>query len=196
MLPFRTMAEQVADLRTFSKNPQQRIRTGWESFDILVEGPASGEVFTILGRSFTGKSLMASAIVVNNRNLPNIFFSMEMPEHQVLQRMFSQWAEIDAWDVTQMVKDASLPLVLETMPDAFPQTCIIDKPSLSFGDMSAYLGMFEEYYGERPAFVVIDFLELIGGGKKSGEGSVRTEAIAGALKDWAKDERMPVFVLH
>jgi replicative DNA helicase len=73
---------------------------------------------------------------------------------------------------------------------------IVDRSALTLGDMSVHIQAYDEYFGRRPHVVIIDYLELIGGGKSSGEGWQRTEAIAGSLKDWAKDERLPVFVLH
>lgn len=194
-LPFRTLRQQIGGLREFSANPQQRIRLGWESIDTLIEGPARGEVCLVVGRSYTGKSLFASNVVVNNRHMPNIFFSLEMPEHQVLERMFGQWAQIASKDVQGMVGSGTLPQVLDTMPDAFPQTLIVDRPRLTLGDMSWYIEAFDEWYGERPAFVVVDYLEAVGGSEKVGD-TGRTERIAKGLKDWAKDESVAVVVCH
>ena len=68
--------------------------------------------------------------------------------------------------------------------------------ALSLDHMSSYVTMFEDFYEERPSFCVVDYLELLGGSKRSGEGYLATEAQASSLKDWAKDENMRVFVLH
>lgn len=194
MRGFHTLAEQITSLREFSNNPQQRVRTGLASIDIMCEGPASGEVFTFLGRSFSGKSNVGVNLMVNNPTLPLILFSLEMPARQVLQRLYSTWSNVSNYDVQRQTKAGSLPHILDTMADELPKQVVVDRPGLSLGDMSAILEQYDEYYGERPAAVVIDYLELVQGG--NGEGHFRTEQIAKALKDWAKSEVMAVFLLH
>ena len=44
--------------------------------------------------------------------------------------------------------------------------------------------------------MVVDYLELLGGAKASGEGYLATEMQSTQLKNWAKEEEMRVFVLH
>lgn len=90
-----------------------------------------------------------------------------------------------------------------TMPDdmwelikEYPRHAIVDDVSIGFETMSRYVGEFHEGFGERPAFVVVDYLELLGGAKRSGEGFVAVDQVATTLKDWAKGEEMRVFVLH
>jgi len=190
------MADQIADLRRFAANPDQRIPWGLPSLDILTEGPAAGEVHMVLGRSFVGKSLVATNVLVNNPNKGIIFFSLEMPARQAIQRLYAHWARVDHRAVQQMTRNNTLPLHLDEMATALPYHIIVDKGGLTLGDMSLYCDSYARYFGERPNAVIIDYLELVAGTKASGEGWQRTEAVAGALKDWAKDEAMPVFILH
>lgn len=193
---FKTIDEQVEDLRSFSANPRQRIRTGLESIDVVCEGPAAGEVFMILGRSFSGKSLAGLNVLANNPSVPMLFFSLEMPARQCIQRLFSMWSRTEHQDVVRMTNEGSLPKILDELGEAYPSHIIVDKSGLTYGDMSIYLEQFDEYIGERPAAVVIDYLELVGGGINASEGYTRTESLAKALKDWAKDEEVAVFILH
>lgn len=150
----------------------------------------------VLGRSFTGKSLVGQNIIVNNPGIPSIFFSLEMPYLTAVQRMYSMWSGTAHRDVQEMTERGSLPHHLDTMVEAFYNHRIVDAAALSLSDMTKYLRLFEEFYETRPFFVVIDYLELLGGSKRSGEGYLATEAQATNLKDWAKDENMRVFVLH
>ena len=193
---FPLLADGVADLRLFSQNKQQRIPWGIPSLDIITEGPAAGEVFTILGRSFAGKSLVGTNIMANNPDKGLMFFSLEMPTRQAVQRLFATWSGVDHRSVQAMTRHNSLPSTLEDMAQTLERQVIIDKSALTLGDMTVYVQAYARFFGERPHAVIIDYLELIGGGKASAEGWVRTEATAGALKDWAKDESMPVWVMH
>ena len=194
MRGFSTLADQVKNLRNFAANPRQRVRTGIESLDYITEGPAAGEVYTVLGRSFSGKSLVATQIMANNPEMPMIFFSLEMPARQALMRLYSQSMEVDAYDVQAQVKRNSLPGLIDTLQDKHPMQVIYDGSGMTLGDMSAVIDQYETYYGTRPVAVLIDYLELVRGGV--GEGHFQTESIAKALKDWSKDEEVAVFLLH
>ena len=193
---FTLLADQIADLRRFSANPLQRIPWGIPSLDIITEGPAEGEVALVMGRSFTGKSLVATNLMVNNTDKGMIFFSLEMPARQAVQRLYATWSGTDHSSVQEMTKKNSLPAHLDEMAVDLQRHVVVDRSALTLGDMAVHIESYDTYFGHRPDAAIIDYLELIGGGKSSGEGWQRTEAIAGALKDWAKDERMPVFVLH
>ena len=190
------MIDLAQDLRVFSANKQQRIPWGIPSLDIITEGPAAGEVFLLMGRSFSGKSIFATNIMANNSDKNLIFFSLEMPARQALQRLFATWTGIDHHSVQGMTKRNALPHTLEEMASRLERHVIIDRSALSLGDMTVYINAYVRMFGERPHAVLIDYLELIGGGKASAEGLARIEATAGALKDWAKNESMPVWVLH
>jgi hypothetical protein len=78
----------------------------------------------------------------------------------------------------------------------YPKHMIVDQPGITLDEMSEVVSGFEEQHKERPAFVVVDYLELLGGAKASGEGYLATERQATMLKDWAKTENMRVFVVH
>lgn len=194
MRGFSTISDHVKALRTFAANPRQRVRTGLESLDHITEGPAAGEVYTILGRSFSGKSLVATQIMANNPEMPMVFFSLEMPARQALMRLYSQSMSVDAGDVQAQVKRNSLPGLIDTLEEKHPHQIIFDGGGMTLGDMSAVIGQYEQYYGMRPVAVLIDYLELVRGG--SGEGHFQTESVAKALKDWSKDEEVAVFLLH
>lgn len=195
-LEWQTLDEQIADLREFSENPQQRIRTGLREIDSLCGGPAPGEVLMVIGRSFTGKSIVGQNIVWKNRDLPSIFYSLEMPYIQAVQRLYAMWSDVPHREVQDMTEQAVLPLHLDSLALDFPMHRIVDLQGMHLDLMSTYNWMFEEFYGVRPAFVVIDYLELVGGAKKTGEGWTATEVQATSLKDWAKQENMPTFVMH
>ncbi len=190
---FATLKEQIEDVRNFAENPQQRVRTGMKSIDLITEGPAEGEVFTFLGRSFSGKSMVATNIMANNPNLSIVFFSLEMPARQAIMRLYSTVYRLDAQDVFKQVSAGSLPDMFDELADYLPHQIII-ADDLALGDMSMYLMQYEEYYGQRPAAVIIDYLELIKADE--GEGNWRTEYIAKALKAWARKEAVAVFLLH
>lgn len=191
---FHTLGDQVEFLREFAANPQQRVRTGIESLDIMTEGPAAGEIYEFMGRSFSGKSLVATNIMANNPDLAIIFFSLEMPARQALTRLYATYENVDHHDVQRQVKAGSLPRLFTDLPSKLPHQVIIDKAGQTLDDMSFYVELYETYYERRPMAVIIDYLELIR--SSDGEGHFRTEMVAKRLKDWSKSEDVAVFLLH
>ena len=193
---FKTMAEQVAVLHEYSNNPLQRIRTGFDQIDVLIEGPAKGEVCTFIGPSYSGKSIIAQNIMWRNADKPAIFFSLEMPAILALQRLYAMHANIPNADVHVMTAEGRLPPDLDEMPEHFNNHIIIDKGALGPGDMMRYVDQFEAVFGIRPMFICVDYLELIDGAKTSGEGWMGTEKVAQEMKDMAKEADIPIFLLH
>ena len=190
---FSTLAEQLADVREFSNNPMQRVRTGLTSIDIISEGPAAGEIFTFLGRSYSGKSMVATNIMANNATLPLIFFSLEMPARQAISRLYATHEHIDHRAVFDQMSNGTLPDWFETLAEKIPQQIIV-ADDLSLGDMSAYNEQFEAFHNTRPAAVIIDYLELILA--EEGEGNWKTEYTAKQLKRWSREQDVAVFLLH
>lgn len=193
---FKTIGEQLTELRHMAANPKQRVKTGMKSLDLLILGPASGEVFTFVARSHVGKSMIATNIMLNNPTSGIVFFSLEMPAHQVLERLYAHMTDTSGRDVVRMMMENRLPSNVEWLATEYQRHVVVDRSGMTLGDMAVYLDNYEGWYGQRPDAVIIDYLEEVGGAKASGEGWQRTEATASALKAWSKDEKMAVFSLH
>jgi replicative DNA helicase len=191
-----SLYRQVESLYEFADTPTKRVGTGLVGIDELIVGPAPGEVCMIVGRSYSGKSIVGQNIVWHNNDLPSIFFSMEMPFLQALIRMYAMTFDVSAIDVQGMVENGRPDDQFWTLVTEYPQHVIVDRPALTLGDMSDAIETYDNEFGKRPEFVVVDYLELLGGAKASGEGYLATEMQATMLKDWAKSEAMRVFVLH
>lgn len=193
---FHLLHEQVDQLKDFAANPRKRTPTGVPLLDEVIWGPAEGEVATFVARSGVGKSLIATNIMVNNPSSRIIFFSLEMPIHQVLMRMWAHLIDRPHSEIFELVNDNNVPDEAYRVGDELPFHVVVDEPGLTLDDMSVYLMDYEAWFGHRPECVIIDYLEEVAGAKASGEGWTRTEATASALKVWARRERVAVYSLH
>lgn len=193
---FPLLGEQVTDLYEFAANPKQRVPFGLKELDDIVLGPAAGEVFTLVARSFVGKSLMATNMMANNPDVPILFFSLEMVSHQVLPRLYSHVFNAPSHDVGLSIRRNNLPSQFGELSVRLPKQVVVDKSNLSLDSMTSYLERFTAYYEEKPRLVIIDYLEEVGGAKGSGEGWTRTEATASAVKAWTRDHGVGVLMLH
>lgn len=191
---FQTLEEQVEGLREYAASPASRVKTGLESIDNLIMGPAPGEVVYIAAAPGAGKSLFVTNIMWRNPAVPMIFFSMEMPYRLAVQRLFGHWGDFPVSQVIRDTESNKLPGVLDAFAEKHAYHIIIEDTHLTLGDMSKFLAMYDEYYGERPRAICIDYLEAIKH-DEPGTGN-RVEAVAQSLKSWAKYEDVAVFVVH
>ena len=193
---FKTIDEQVGDLRDLAANPKQRIPTGLGKLDELILGPAQGEVFTVVARSGVGKSLVATNIMVNNTDADIIFFSLEMPAHQCIQRIYSHLSDISGREIADLMFKNRLPGDIEHKVERLKRQVVVDADGLTLGDMAVYMDNYQGWFGKRPDLIIVDYLEEVGGAKQSGEGWTRTEATASAMKSFSKREKVGIISLH
>lgn len=186
----------IVNLFDYAESGVTRVGTGIKPIDEKIRGVAPGEVCMVLGRSYAGKSLIAQNIIANNKEVPSIFFSLEMPYQQALIRLYSMANNFSAINTMDSIEEGKLPDDLWELVNSFPLHAMVDEPNIGFDDLSRYVEEFASAFSKRPAFVVIDYLELLGGAKRSGEGFVAVDKVATTLKDWSKSEEMRVFVLH
>lgn len=194
---FRTLREQVEQLRKDSANPIQRTPTGLRQLDQAIVGVGRGELLMFAARAGNGKSAFATQMMVNNPNAPIIFFSLEMPAPRVMQRMWAQLAGVPADDLEIAAMNNQLPLDMDSMEDKLPRQIVVDSAGLRYQDMAAYIESFEQAYEVRPVAVIIDYLELVGGMKSKGEISAETvAAVANQAKEFAVEQDLGVVLLH
>lgn len=115
---------------------------------------------------------------------------------QALTRLFAMEFNIPAVNVQADIERGKPSDKIWDLVERYPRHVIVDEPALTLDGMSAKVEEYEDQFNTRPEFVVVDYLELLGGAKASGEGYLATEMQATRLKDWAKREDMRVFVLH
>lgn len=192
---FPTLSFQMDKLKEFVSNPQERARTGFPTLDAFIEGPAAGEVCTILGRSYTGKSQLVHNMMLNYPSPPGfLVFSMEMPATALLMRMASAWAGVPQDHLLEQAKQGKLTETVFQMGKDFDHHVVVEEP-MSIKEMSGYLFMYRQWFGHDPAAIIIDYLELVETDMRL-SGWERTERLARDIKTLAKVEKVPVFLLH
>ncbi len=191
-----TLEQHVDRVAEYSQLEVHRVKTGLRAVDALCGGPAPGELFTIVGRSFTGKSVVGQNIILANRNLPSVFFSLEMPAVQAVLRLYAMWSGAPAFDLQVQVEKGGLPDDLYELVKAFPLHVINDKPGLSVDEMADFYDSYRKAYGIQPEFCVVDYLELLGKAKINGGGYEQIEAQIASLRDWTRYENTRTFLIH
>jgi replicative DNA helicase len=196
-------AEQVINgVKSASKRPTRRIPTGFAIIDKMTGGGVgAGEVCLVIGKSGSGKSLVGQNIVEANLDKAGVFFSLEMPGMLCFARSLAQYTGIDYFQVFDtMNQEGELnEKLVEKMgewQEAHEKMYLVTRSTLTLDEMSSVLAECEEKLGEKPAYCVIDYLELVGVEGGSGEAIENVTNVAQRLKAWAKQHNIAVYVLH
>ena len=185
------------------KNPDSMtgVPTGLVVVDKMLYGLHDGDLIIVAARPSMGKSALAHSIAAHvslNLNKPVVIFSMEMPRHQILQRMLCAMARVglyhiregrlihDDWrrfaDVAGQFGDA--PLFLNDAPGMTGAYIKTESRRLA----TAHKGL---------GLIVVDYLQLMQSSTKSSDALREQEVAANtrALKELAMELSTPVMVL-
>lgn len=193
---FRRLEETVAEQIKWATTAHPRISIGYDFFDRRTGGGAAeGEVIQFLARTQVGKTAVACNIVRFNREVPTVFFSLEMHGRYIAQRLAAIHGNVGTRQIEEDLATTGQSSHLNQLIVDFPQLSIVDKPGLSVKAMSVALAEATEAWGVRPRLVVIDFMELIGG--VPGMDSIsKVEKLAPLIKDFSRSEDVCTFILH
>lgn len=192
-----TSSDGIKGIRKYASNPTKRVPTGFWCIDNMIGGGVGrGEVCVIIGKSGSGKSIVGQNILENNLNIPSIFFSFEMPGTMLMTRSLALWSNRSHADIFTSVETNQLDEdMLEAWDDAHRNHFFVTKTGLDLPAMSKAILEAEENLGERPALVVIDYMELVAAvGTDSTIDNVTN--VAQLLKGWAKEENVSCVILH
>lgn len=167
-----------------------RITSGWQRSDMIVIAarPAMGKTAFVLS--------MARNIAVDY-NMGVAFFSLEMSSVQLVKRLISSEARIDAEKLrkgniedhefqqihTRIRKLAEAPIYID------------DTPGISIFELRAKCRRMKQKHDIQ--VVIIDYLQLMsgGGGKNSGNREQEISQISRSIKEIAKELNIPVIAL-
>ena len=145
-------------------NSNDVIKTGFSAIDVVTEGMKPSEMMVIAGQGRTGKTSLALSIAKNvavDDKIPCAFFSMEMSNVKLVNRLISSVCDIDGdiilngqlnhneWEkldehISRML---SSPLYID------------DKPSLTIDELRNRMCILSSEHGVK--FFIIDCLQLI-----------------------------------
>ncbi len=171
--------------------------SGIFTLDEISGGMKPGEFWVVGGKPSDGKSVMllqvASAFIA--RSEPVAVFSLEMMRHEIVGRLVSCMGRVDFGGITQPKKLSQFDL--KSIPNATATIAtaplwIDASAGQSLETITAEAQRIRDSHGSL-ALVVVDYLQLIRGGRSRNE--TREEEVArasGGLKQLAKELNCPV----
>jgi len=209
----------LSEAITMAGNAYQRdgqlsgLSTGLTDLDARMGGLQRSDLIILAGRPSMGKTALVTNIAYNvakaykaerkpDGTMETVnggcvgFFSLEMSAEQLATRILSEQAEITSEKIRRgMISQAEFNKLAEVSQEMSQAPLFIDQTGgISIAQLSARARKLKRQKGLD--LLIVDYLQLLSGGKRSGEGRVQeiTEITTG-LKALAKELEVPVIAL-
>src|SRR5574344_488052 len=174
------------------------IPTGFPVLDKTLWGLQPSDLIILGARAGLGKTAFAINVlnhIANDMKKKCLFFSLEMPKNQIIQRFYSLMGNIDNYDIKKGKPLGNKPQVLKDIDAKIKDggLYIDDSSNNSVATMSVKAKRFQRKNGLD--LVVIDYLQFIKPGSKSGNRFQDVGDIARELKVMARQLNVPVIAL-
>ncbi len=197
--------EVVEDMIEAANNNYKVIgtKTGFENLDHYIPAMQPGDFIILAARPSMGKTTLAMNIAENVAYLNEsrgkvLFFSLEMPRKQLIQRSVSRLGSVYASSIrdgSAMANDVTAGRVSEAMAlikNNRGRFMIDDRSGLHISQMIAKAKRAKMKMGEI-SLIVVDYIQIA---KGDGENqNIRVSSISAGLKEMAKTMGCPVIAL-
>ncbi len=197
------LRETLRQLEELMKSPNRvsGLATGLVDLDRRTTGLHEGELIIIAGRPGMGKTTLAMNFAVHaalRGGHPVAVFTLEMPEHQLVQRILASEAQVDAQKLrTGEFSHQDWKRIDEQAARLYQTRLYLDgSASLSASQIASKSRRLKHRLGKL-GLIVIDYLQLMEA-PRMGRESSRAEDVATmsrALKQLAKELSLPVVAL-
>lgn len=192
----RDVRDGFLDYQQWATDPTPRIGLGLPFFDGPTRGGiAKAECAMILAYSSVGKTSIGLNAIVNNPRVPTMFFSIEMSWRLVVARLAAIHTGTPTWELEAALKAGTMPQQLQDTALQYPLLLGNDISEISVKEMKQFIVEGGQKLGQPIRFVLIDYLELIGGAGMLGK-SEQVDKAAQKIRSLAKDTDTSVLVLH
>ncbi len=187
---YRPLKEAADEYISWASTPSERVYTGIPELDAAMRGTAPGELTLIQGFTHSGKTLVATELLLNNPDTPMVLFTPDETRPLVLTKLTSALHGVGALELERRIQadDKSARDLLVGTAERYSQLAIFDE-SVSVVDMDNMLDEVFHAFGQKPKGVIFDYAELL-------EGPDDVKSKMTALKAWGKRQHVALFVLH
>lgn len=188
---YRPLAEAADEYIGWARTPGERLYLGISEFDEAMRGTAPGEMTIAVGFAHSGKTVLVTQLIYNNRDRRLIMFSPDETRVLILVKLTSLVTGMSADELEERIATGDTDaeqLVRNTALNEFPNLAVFDD-SLTLDQMATAVNETEEAWGNTCEGVIYDYLELL-----PGDGDVPGKF--NAIKGWGKRMRVPLWVLH
>ncbi len=184
-----------------NKGALRGLKSGFRDLDNKTAGFQKGDLIIIGARPAMGKTTFAQNLAYNvaTRNGENkgvLFFSMEMAKSELVDRMISDIAGVDAWKIrTGNISDEDFATIGDALGDMNEVPLYLDDTSsMTIYDLAnkARRAVHDHNIG----MIIVDYLQLIAGSDRyKGNRVQEVTEISRGLKTLARELEVPVIAL-
>lgn len=186
-----------------SKQAVTGIPTGLTAFDRMTTGFQPSDLILIAARPSQGKTALAQNIVAHvvlEKNLPVLFFSLEMNRHAIMHRFIAAEAKVNLKDIRTgfFRRDRWQDLTTAAARFAESPLFINDNPGMTVFSVRAIARQLMSRLRQDKkelGMVVIDYLQLLRGGGRQENRQQEVSEISRGLKQLARELKVPVVAL-
>ena len=175
------------------------LATGFRDLDLMTSGLQRTDLIIVAARPSMGKTALCLTLAQNAAVLENAVvavFSLEMSKEQLVMRMMSSESKVDAhrFRTGYLTRDewGRLAGGIETLSNA--RIYIDDTPGISVLEMRAKARRLAAEQKQLD-LIVVDYLQLMGGSRRTESRQQEVSAISRELKALAKEMNVPVVAL-
>jgi len=174
------------------------LASGFNEFDRMTSGFQPSDLIIIAGRPSMGKSAFAASIVEHigiSLKKPVAFFSLEMSQEQLVQRMLCSQAKVDAHKVRSgYLSPSDWPKLTQAAGKLSSSLVFIDDtPAISAMELRAKARRLKSHQDIQ--LLVLDYLQLMRGSTRSDSRQQEISEISRSLKALARELKIPVIAL-
>lgn len=192
-------ALQMLNLAAARSDGMSGIPSGFHKLDKMTSGWQNSDLVILAARPAMGKTAFALSMAKNiaiDQNIPVAFFSLEMANVQLVNRLISNTCEIRAEKLKtgqlEQFEWAQLDLKLKDMHNK--PMYVDDTPSLSVFELRTKARRLVREHGVK--LIMIDYLQLMNAsGMSFGSRQEEVSTISRSLKGLAKELNIPILAL-
>jgi len=174
------------------------ISTGFTDLDTMLSGMQNSNLLILAARPGQGKTAMAINIAQHvgvKEKKPVGIFSLEMSQEELVDRLLVGQADVDAWKLkTGRLSESDFTKLSEAMGQlADAPIYIDDTPGISVNEMRTKARRLQLEQGI--GLLIVDYLQLVDPGKKVENRVQEVSIVSKAMKNLARELKIPVVAL-
>ncbi len=182
-----------------NKGALRGLKTGFRDLDKKTAGFQKGDLVIIGARPAMGKTTFAQNLAYNIANINKkgvLFFSMEMADREIVDRMISDVSGVDNWKMrTGNLSDEEFQKIGDALADMDELPIYIDSTS-SMTIMELRNKARRAMHDHDIGIIIVDYLQLISGSNKyAGNRVQEVSEVSRGLKILARELSIPVVAL-
>ena len=174
------------------------IATGFTDLDYKLSGLHPSELIIVAARPAMGKTAFVLNIAQKaavRDHVPTAIFSLEMSKEQLVTRMMAMEAMVDSQSIrTGDLQETDWEKIMESAgPIGRSPLIIDDTPGITIAELRSKCRRYKQIHGLD--LIIIDYLQLMSGGKRSESRQQEISEISRSLKALAREMNAPVIAL-